>query len=189
MTLTQSFALSTCLLLGAAKAGEMAKTAYTAAGELIRPTGYREWIFVGANYGMGYNPEDPAKPAREKVFHNIYLQPEAYRVFASTGKFPDKTMLVMENRKAGTTASINRQGVFEDSYAGIEVALKDEQRFPEKWAYFVFVGAGGKELGSAKPMPKDRCWACHNQHGAVDNVFVQFYPVLRETRNNPTVRH
>jgi len=177
-----------CLLMFAAAAGEMARPVYTPAGELVRPSGYREWIFVGANYGMGYNPADAAAPAKEKVFHNIYIQPEAYRAFASTGKFPDKTMLVMENRKAGTTASINRQGMFEDGYAGIEVALKDEQRFPEKWAYFVFFGAGGKELATARAMPRDRCWSCHNQHGAVDNVFVQFYPVLREARSNPTAQ-
>ena len=186
MSITKYLGVSTCLLLCLALSGEMIKPAYTPAGELIRPAGYREWLFVGANYGMGYNPEDPGKPAKEKLFHNIYIQAEAYQAFAKSGKFPDKTMLVMENRKAGTTASINRQGIFEDAYAGIEVALKDERRFPEKWAYFAFFGADGKELASAKAMPKDRCWACHNEHGAADNVFVQFYPVLREAQINPT---
>ena len=33
---------------------------------------------------------------------------------------------------------------------------------------------------TAKPFAKDRCWKCHNEHAAVDNVFVQFYPVLRD---------
>ena len=91
-------------------------------------------------------------------------------------------MLVMEVIRPGTNASINKRGMFQDQFVGVEVALKDESRFPEKWAYFNFIGAGGKALSKAKPFAKDRCWTCHNEHGAVDNVFVQFYPVLREAR-------
>ena len=64
----------------------------------------------------------------------------------------------------------------------MEVALKDEKRFPEKWAYFNFTGRGGALLAQAKAFPKESCWKCHNEHAAVDNVFLQFYPVLREAR-------
>jgi hypothetical protein len=148
--------------------------------QLIRPEGYREWMFVGANYGMGYTQPDGTKAERPKTFHNIYIQREAYRAYADTGKFPDKTMLVMEVIRPGTNASINKQGMFEDAPVGVEVALKDETRFAEKWAYFNFIGTGGKPLAEAKAFPKEACWKCHNEHAAVDNVFVQFYPVLRE---------
>ncbi|MBK5290177.1 MAG: cytochrome P460 family protein [Acidobacteriia bacterium] len=151
-------------------------------GQLLRPEGYREWMFVGANYGMGYTEPDGTKAAKPATFHNIYIQREAFRQYKETGKFPDKTMLVMEVVRPGTNASINRQGMFQDNAIGIEVALKDEARFPEKWAYFNFIGAGGKILSEAKPFPKDACWKCHNEHAAVDNVFLQFYPVLREAR-------
>jgi hypothetical protein len=147
--------------------------------QLVRPEGYREWMFVGSNLNMGYS-EGPA-PA-ESRFHNIYIQPEAYRQYAATGKFPDKTVLVMEVIAAGTNASINKKGQFEDRPLGIEVSLKDEKRFDGKWAYFNFIGSGGKALAQAKPFPKEACWNCHNQHAAADNVFVQFYPVLREAR-------
>jgi hypothetical protein len=153
---------------------------YDHEGRLLRPRGYREWKFIGANYGMGYS--EHAAPKKDPTFHNIYIQPESFREFAATGRFPDKTILVMEVYRAGTNASINRQGAFQDAFLGVEAAVKDEQRFPEKWAYFNFIGGGGKEREAAAAFPKQACWSCHNEHGAADNVFVQFYPLLREAR-------
>lgn len=154
----------------------MPKPRYTEGNQLLRPEGYREWIFVAANLGMGYTE---GKPSGNPSFHNIYMQPEAYRYYKQTGRFADKTMLVMERYSAGTISSINRQGQFQDRFLGLEVALKDEQRFPEKWAYFDFSGSGDALRKQAKPFAKDACWSCHNAHGAVDNVFTQFYPALR----------
>lgn len=158
---------------------QMPGPVYTADGALLPPQSYREWMFVGSNLDMGYSE---AKAPKRSAFHNIYIQREAYREYAATGRFPDRTILVMEQVSAGTNASINKRGKFEDEFLGIEVALKDESRFPEKWAYFNFIGEGGKALPAARAQPKERCWACHNEHGAADNVFVQFYPVLRAAR-------
>jgi hypothetical protein len=169
-------------LTAALYSGEMTQPRFTKADALIRPEGYRHWMFVGANYGMGYTEGDPKAQAKPSTFHNVYIQPEAFKQYEATGRFPDKTMLVMEVVKPGTNASINRRGMFQDEYIGIEVALKDEKRFDGKWAYFNFIGAAGKPLAESKAFPKESCWSCHNQHGAVDNVFVQFYPVLRAAR-------
>jgi len=159
----------------------MTKPRYVNGNHLLRPEGYRQWQFVAANYGMGYTEGEPKTPAKPGTFHNIYIQPTAFEQYKKTGSFPNGTMLVMEVYKPGTNASINKQGMFQDQYVGIEVALKDESKFPEKWAYFKLF-EGDKQLESAKPYPKSACWSCHNEHGSVDNVFVQFYPVLRETK-------
>jgi len=159
--------------------GRMAEPQYRNGNQLIRPEGYRDWVFVSANFGMGYTDGQPAK---NPTFHNIFMQPQAYRHYLATGKFPDKTMLVMEVVEPGTNASINKRGQFQNRLRGIEVALKDETMFPEKWAYFDFIGKGPAPLAEAKPFPKDACWKCHNEHAAVDNVFVQFYPALRDAR-------
>ena len=162
---------------------------YNDEGHLIRPTNFRTWIFVGASIGLSYfGKEEPKGPG---LFHHIYIQPEAYRHYVRTGKFPDKTMLVMENYSAGskednTTGPIVEgkefdvlHGRFEDKRMGLEVALKDLERFDDGWAYFNFSSAKGlKETGAA--FPKAVCWSCHSTHAADDNVFVQFYPVLRE---------
>jgi hypothetical protein len=153
--------------------------------EMLRPEGYREWMFISASYGLGYSDPAPGeKPAKPGTFHNMYMQREAYKHYVKTGKFPDKTMIVMEVAQPGTKVSINKTGAFEEKYLGVEVAVKDEKRFADKWAYFNFMGNGGKSLDAAKAFPKQACWDCHNKNGAVDNVFVQFYPVLRAARAN-----
>lgn len=176
--------LGLILVLAAALTSQekMFQPRFEAGDKLVRPEGYREWMFVGSNLNMGYTDGSTPKESR---FHNIYIQPEAYREFAATGKFPDKTVLVMEVLEAGTNAPINKRGQFEDKPIGIEVALKDEKRFPGKWAYFNFIGSNGAALAEAKAFPKEACWNCHNQHAAVDNVFVQFYPILREAKPKP----
>src|SRR5712672_2273482 len=116
---------------------KMFQPRYADGNQLIRPEGFREWMFVGSNLNMGYS-EGP--PPAESRFHNVYIQPEAYRQYAATGTFPDKTVMVMEVLAAGTNASINKKGQFEDRAIGVEVSVKDETRFPEKWAYFNFIG-------------------------------------------------
>ena len=58
------------------------------------------------------------------------------------------------------------------------MALKDSARFDGGWAYFDF--SGGKT--TAKPFAKQQCSSCHAEHAADDNVFTQFYPVLRRAK-------
>jgi hypothetical protein len=153
---------------------------YTKDGDLIRPTGYRTWVFVGASLGMGYNKKEYEKGTGP--FHNIYIDPSAYRQYVEHGAFPDKTMLIMEVLEPEANASINRRGHFEGKRTAIEVAVKDREQFDEGWAYFDFSGDGKKLAATAKAFPKARCYDCHAEHADDDNVFVQFYPVLRDIK-------
>jgi hypothetical protein len=57
---------------------------------------------------------------------------------------------------------------------GIDVHLKDEARFPEKWAFFDFKGS---TTASMIPVTAP-CYSCHAAKGAADTTFVQFYPTL-----------
>jgi len=148
---------------------------YTAAGELRRPEGYRTWVFVGASLGLSY--ADGARADGMDEFHHVYLRPEAYDAYRRTGRFPDKTMLVLELHEAAQKAAPARHGLFEGKRVALEAAIKDVERFPEQWAYFSF-GDGTRETAAA--FPKARCFECHRQHAAADNVFIQFYPVLRD---------
>ena len=59
---------------------------------------------------------------------------------------------------------------------GIEVHVKDESRFADKWAFFGF--AGGDVTSKMIPLTEN-CYSCHADHGAVDTTFVQFYPTLK----------
>ncbi len=169
-------AVAFLLVLGLNSAEPMPAPAYTPNGELMAPAGYREWMFAGSNLGMGYTEE----PKKTQLYHNIYLQREAFEHFKKTGTFPEKTILVMDRFEPGTKESINKHGSFNGRHTGIEVAVKDSTRFRESWAYFVFFDAAGVPKASAAAEPRGRCWACHKANGAVDNVFVQFYPALRD---------
>jgi hypothetical protein len=157
----------------------MAKPSYDDEGALKIPTGYREWVFVGASLGLSYSEEVRREgPGR---FHHVYIQPEAYRQYRDEGTFPEKTILVMENYGAGSKENPNLHGHFEDERVGLEVALKDSDQFEDGWAYFNFTSSKGLR-DTAKAFPKAACYDCHAEHAQDDNVFVQFYPILREAK-------
>jgi len=148
---------------------------YTADGRLVFPANYREWIYLTTGMDMDYNP-DPAM-AGHSTFDNVFVNPEAYKAFVATGTWPDKTMLVLEGRMAANTGSINKSGHYQtNDVMARSVHIKDEARFPGKWAFF-----GYDEGKPSKQIPKEAvCYSCHEQHGAVDTTFVQFYPTLLE---------
>ena len=150
---------------------------YTEDGQLIRPDDYQTWVFVGASIGMSYSGE--VRPEGPGTFGNVYIAPGAYQHYLRTGAFPEKTMLVLVHYQPGTDESINRHGYFEGEMTGLSVALKDNDTFEEGWAYFSFSNGDGPLRRTAKAFPKEECYSCHLEHAADDNVFVQFYPILR----------
>jgi cytochrome c553 len=149
---------------------------------LVRPMNYREWVFVGSSLGLRYTQN--AAPQRDEIYHNVYITPDAYREFAKTGKFPEGTVLAMELAAAGTKKEPALQGSFEKEFVGLEVSVKDNSRFQGGWAYFNFSsGRGSAYQEKAEPFPASAgCVSCHKQNAETDNVFTQFYPVLREAR-------
>lgn len=140
------------------------------------PDGYREWYFAGSNLGISYSPN----AGKENFFKNIYIQKSAADDFRKNGVFPEKTMVVMEIYRPAADASPAKSGQFEGSFVGIEVAVKDKAAVDEGWAYYKFFDEPGKSTATAKAFGKQACWSCHHEHGAKDNVFVQFYPRLRD---------
>ncbi len=152
---------------------------------LLRPEGYREWVFVGSSLGLSYaqNPEgqraDQQRTPSPELYHNVYINPASYKAFASTGKFPEGTILVLELANSEVKKEPGLQGSYQKDFVALEAAVKDSRRFPEGWAYFSFDGPDRKPLNKAQPFPKERCWSCHDQKAGTDNVFTQFYPVLR----------
>ena len=146
---------------------------YTSDGQMKLPENYRQWIYLSTGFDMSYNPT--AMQMDHHMFDNVFVNPEAYGAFRANGTWPDKTMLVLENRMAEGKGSINQRGNFQGTdVMGIEIHVKDEARFPGKWAFFIFDNAK-----TAKVVPTDMaCYSCHTEHAAVDTTFVQFYPTL-----------
>jgi hypothetical protein len=146
---------------------------YTPDGRLTFPETYREWIFLSSGLDMSYR--EGADTPGHSMFDNVFAEPRAYREFVQTGSWPDNTMLVMEMRGAAQKGSINQHGRFQigDSM-GVEVHVKDTKRFAGGWAFFAFQSAEpAVQIPTGAP-----CYSCHQQHGAVDTTFVQFYPTL-----------
>jgi hypothetical protein len=144
---------------------------YSADGRLVLPQNYREWIYLSSGLGMEYSAE--GKPGSE--FTNVFVKPSSYRAFLSTGRWPDRTMFVLEARDSATRGSINRGGHYQSGLQSLAASVKDVKRFPNKWAYFSFNQGTRQALAN----PPAHCFQCHNTHGAVDNTFVQFYPTLK----------
>jgi len=160
------------VLLAAVPEEKSTRAQYDARGQLLRPEDYREWIFLTAGYGMNYSPA----PGSHEMFTNVFVPRWAYREFVNSGKWPEQTIFVIDERDAQSKGSINKTGHFQTDLMGLAVEVKDSSRYPEKWAYFAF-DADGK---TAEAMPKGNgCWSCHEQHAAVEHTFVQFYPTLK----------
>lgn len=148
---------------------------FTPDGQLLAPSDYREWIFLSSGLGMTYGPIGDQNPNESPLFDNVFVIPSAYRAFLQTGKWPEKTMFVLETRSSVSHGSINNGGHYQTERAGFEAEVKDTSRFPGNgWAFF-----GLENSKSAKMIPRTAsCYTCHPANGAVDNTFVQFYPTL-----------
>jgi cytochrome P460 len=149
-------------------------------GSLIQPSEWETWVMVGSSTGLSYAAPGaaPAAGAAPGMFHNVYMQPWAYREFIKTGVFPQGTMFVLSFFEASRKANPARAGFYEgDRVPGIEVHLKQKGIDNTGWAFFAFgdtASVGTKLPGSAS------CYSCHATEAAHDNVFTQFYPTLRE---------
>jgi hypothetical protein len=167
---------------------------YNAKGELQTPTGFETWVFVGSNLGLGYKDDLAVTTAKEtahadqQVFHNIYINPEAYAHFVATHEFPDPTVLVMEIFTAADKEpkGVVTKGVFDGDRVGLQVAVKDSHsphKHPRNWAYYIpqDVQVPSHPLHASSPASDDHeCESCHHAHASLDDVWVQFYPTLRK---------
>ena len=149
-------------------------------GKLQRPTGYREWIYVGTpltpndmNNGKATFPE----------FHHVYVDPDSWAHYKKTGAFPDGTITIKEMTSVGSKAAVSGNGYFSGEFAGLEATIKSKKQFPKEpgnWAFFSFSTPDHKTIQKvATPKPAAECNACHAASAADDFVFTQYYPVLR----------
>jgi hypothetical protein len=175
--------------------GSVAK--FDAEGNLLRPTGYREWVFIGTpltpndmNGGMAPFPE----------FHAVYIDPGSWAHYAKTGEFREGTVLIKELISVGSKQATSGAGYFMGEYLGLEASVKSKARFPDEpgnWAYFSFttpgspmeseemrdkIQAGAPLKDKAKAFPTAVCASCHVASAVEDMVFTQFYPVTRAAK-------
>ena len=144
---------------------------FTADGKLEFPGDYRTWVYLTSGMDMAYVE---GGGGQMHAFDNVFVDPASYAAFQKTGTWPDKTVLVLEVRSAEAHASIDKAGRSQGARMGVEVHVKDTARFKGGWGFF---GFNGEKPASLIPQVA-ACYACHQDHAAVDTTFVQFYPTL-----------
>src|SRR5580698_5997272 len=171
--------LSIVLLTGAATPPPETEFAYAADGQVKFPADYRQWVFLSSGVGMTYGPIGASGRMGPPMFDNVFVNPKSYREFLNTGHWPDKTMFVLEVRTSESHASINKDGHFQTDIMGIEAEVKDRSAKTGEWTFYGFGDVKDPATTVAKPIGRDAsCYACHGKNTAVENTFVQFYPVL-----------
>ncbi len=168
------------ITLGAENAAESASDGpkYTAEGELTLPGNYREWIFLSSGLGMTYGPAAARSRQGSPLFDNVFVNPGSYREFLKTGKWANGTAFLLDIRSSKSHGSINKDGHFQKALSGLEAEVKDEHG---EWKFYDFPTKNGVPKPSGKLLPATAsCYACHSKNTAVENTFVQFYPVLME---------
>src|SRR5262245_44598464 len=167
--------------------GQSSTAVFLPDGKVKLPTGFRNWVFVGAplkpkglNNGMAGFPE----------YHNVYVEQKNVDAYLKTGAFPEGTVFVKELTRVlspmfpdGSRTEPSGRGFFNGEYNGIDMTVKDSKRFAKTngWGFFTF---------GHHPMPYDQtaaessaaeCASCHIANVAkTDLTWVQFYPLLRD---------
>lgn len=153
-------------------------------GELLLPSGFHEWVFIGApltpnglNGGKAGFPE----------YHNVYVQPDALRAYRKTGEWPEGTILLKELQltRAGTHPDgsgneASGRGYFPGALNGIDISVKDSKRFADTrgWGFFNFGHHAPPYAASAAAQSANACAGCHMAN-ATNMVFSKFYsPIL-----------
>src|SRR5215467_2582915 len=98
--------------LAAGSAPNLPKPQYDEKGRLMRPADYREWMFLSAGYGMNYSPD----PGSHEMFTNVFVQRWSYDEFVKSGKWPEQTMFVIDEREAASRSSIKSKRSLPDRF-------------------------------------------------------------------------
>ena len=167
-------ALIAAAFAGQARAGTVLR--FTDDGALMRPEGYREWIFLGAtvspndiNFGSAYSPG----------IKHTYMDPASFAHFKRTGEFPTGAVIVQERLDTAPSEFMNATGYFAGKYLGLQAMVKAPDRFDDSvWGFFSFGAPPYAEKVHAVPgMGELDCTGCH-AYADHDWVFTRFYPML-----------
>lgn len=153
---------------------------YTDSGELRRPANLDEWIQTGVSLGGEYSDEpfDAAKPGTLGV---VLMEPAAYRYFLQNKRYADGTMFLLNFYRAEGKSEPQLPGFVQGALSAQEIHVLDKQRFSDGHGFFLFPDSNVQ--ASTRIPDGNECITCHNEHGAFDGTFAQFYPTIRALLN------
>lgn len=151
-----------------------APAAFNQDGSLQLPTGYRRWQHVGARVKTSGNSVLDGSTIVVPQVMDAYVEPEAFEIYRTTGKWPEGTRIVKEfsSIKTGRDCSASTFicatpygfGIFETRYIGLGMMVKDSRRFPAEtghWGYFSFLLEGQRYASVSPVRSRAQCSACH----------------------------
>jgi hypothetical protein len=154
-------------------------------GNLVLPSGFREWVFIGGP--ITPNALNDGKAEFPEV-HDVYIERENLRCYQKHGNFPEGTVVVKElvltQRGKYPHGSIDTslgRGYFPGSLNGLDVMVKDSKHFGDTndRGFCTFGHHAPAYEPTAKVMSVGQCAYCHIAGVAkTDMVWVQFYPLL-----------
>ena len=164
-----------------------AKLVFNERGEAAAPRGYRSWVHAYTAWEPITTSLLDEKTTRTPEFHNVYVEPNSYRTFMKTGRWPEGTLMVKEfaftdidpKNCDGPPAFLCNQwfgkAILEHGRIGIAVMLKDTKRYPAEaggWAYFSYGHQPPPYQRVSAPHPRERCAQCHIDRAGADHDYV-----------------
>jgi hypothetical protein len=165
-----------CLLsAGAAAQSNLGVAQYTSDGQLQYPSNLEEWIQTGASLGGEYSdkPFDPQHPGTLGI---VQMEPAAYRYFLEHKTYAEGTMFLLSFYRAEAKSNPQLPGFVQGDLFQQEIHVLDTTRFADKHGFFIY---RGEAKTSTLLPPGNDCVKCHDEHGAFQSTFAQFYPKIR----------
>jgi Cytochrome P460 len=183
----------------AAAQTEPPSVAFNADGTVQLPTGFRQWVFVGApltpeglNNGK-YNCDAAGENCTRSnfpEFHHVYIEKKNVDAYLKTGDFPEGTVIVKELTRVlsptfpdSSRKEPSGRGYFNGVYNGIDMSIKDSKRFAKtnNWGFFTFGHHPMPYDKTSAERPASECAGCHIANVAdTDMSWIHFYPLLRD---------
>ncbi|UTW56345.1 cytochrome P460 family protein [Kordiimonas sp. SCSIO 12610] len=137
--------------------------------DLMLPKQYYEWVFIGTAH-----QDDDIAPR----FHVTYIDDKSFKAFKETGEFPVGTIILRETTPSRYIETEERTGNIMGDQTISRLHIKDEYAGAGTWSFYSWK----PETGQATYIDRKKanCYSCHEKHAAHDQVFTQFYPVMRK---------
>ena len=154
--------------------------AFNDQGQAALPKGYRHWVHTYTSWEAITTTILDGTVTKTPEFHSVYVEPNTYRTFMKTGKWPEGSLMIKEFSTTNTdpkdcsgppayTCKLGTSTViFAHERTGIGMMLKDSKRFPKEpggWAYFSFGHQPPPYQAFSPARAHAQCAQCH-----IDNV-------------------
>ncbi|MFA4938844.1 cytochrome P460 family protein [Brevundimonas sp.] len=160
---------------------------FNAEGQAALPKGYRSWVHTNTSWETIAITILDGTVTKTPEMHSVYVEPNTYRIFMRTGRWPEGALMVKEFSTtstdpaecSGPPAFTCRFGtttvIFPQERTGVGVMLKDTRRFPDEpggWAYFSFGHQTPPYQAFSPARRREQCAQCHIDNVGPDHDYV-----------------